>query len=72
MNRFILDNDHQSLIHYDRQGRSMNLAIPTPDHFLPLLYVLALKEKDETVSLFNDKAVGGSLSMTSVFIGRNL
>lgn len=72
INRFILDNDHQSLIHYDRQGRAMNLAIPTPDHFLPLLYVLALKEKDETVSLFNDKAVGGSLSMTSVFISRDL
>lgn len=71
MNRFILDNDHQSLIRYDRQGRAMNLAIPTPDHYLPLLYVLALKEKDETVSLFNDQEVGGSLSMTSVFITRS-
>jgi 4,5-DOPA dioxygenase extradiol len=71
MNRFILDNDHQSLIYYDRQGRAITLAIPTPDHFLPLLYVLALKEKDESVSLFNDQPVGGSLSMTSVFITRD-
>ncbi|MGV8092945.1 MAG: 4,5-DOPA dioxygenase extradiol [Mangrovibacterium sp.] len=71
MNRFILDNDHQSLIRYDRQGRAITLAIPTPDHFLPLLYVLALKEKDESVSLFNDQPVGGSLSMTSVFITRD-
>ncbi len=68
MNHFILENDHQSLIHYSRQGRAVNLAVPTPDHFLPLLYVLALKEEKESISLFNDKTVGGSLSMTSVFI----
>ena len=68
MNHFIFENDHQSLIHYKKQGRAMNLAVPTPDHFLPLLYVLALKEENEVISLFNDKTVGGSLSMTSVFI----
>ena len=68
MNHFILENDHQSLIHYSRQGRAVNLAVPTPDHFLPLLYILALKEEKESISLFNDKTVGGSLSMTSVFI----
>ena len=60
--------DHESLIAYKSQGKVFNLAVPTPEHFLPLLYILALQEKNETVSLFNDKAVAGSLTMTSVKI----
>ena len=64
----ILNNDHSSLIEYERLGKEAMLAIPTPEHYLPLLYTLALKGKDETVSFFNDKAVGGSLTMTSVKI----
>jgi 4,5-DOPA dioxygenase extradiol len=69
MKKFILENDHRSLIDYKSQGSAVNKAIPTPEHFLPLLYSLALKDEDDTVSLFNDKAVGGSLTMTSVRIG---
>ncbi|MCX6225708.1 MAG: 4,5-DOPA dioxygenase extradiol [Bacteroidia bacterium] len=69
MKQFILSGDHKSLINYQSQGKFFNLAIPTPDHYLPLLYALALQEKDETLSLFNDKAVMGSLTMTSVKIG---
>ena len=69
MKRFILNGDHQSLINYQSQGRSIDLAVPTPEHFLPLLYALALKEENENVSLFNDKCVAGSLSMTSLKIG---
>jgi 4,5-DOPA dioxygenase extradiol len=68
MNKFILDGDHQSLIDYKSHGKAINLAVPTPDHFLPLLYSLALKEDDEKVSLFNDKTTMGSLSMTSLII----
>ncbi len=64
----ILNNDHSSLIEYERLGKEAKLAIPTPEHYLPLLYTMALKDKDETVSFFNDKAVGGSLTMTSVKI----
>lgn len=69
MKKFILDNDHQSLINYSSQGREFQLSIPTPEHFLPLIYSMALKEKDEQISIFNDKAVAGSLTMTSVKIG---
>jgi 4,5-DOPA dioxygenase extradiol len=69
MKKFILDGDHQSLIDYQSQGKSYNLAIPTPEHYLPLLYALALKEEKDTLKLFNDKAVAGSLTMTSVKIG---
>ncbi len=67
--QFILDDDHSPLINYMAQGKSFQLAIPTPDHFLPLLYTLALKGENEPVTLFNDKAVGGSLTMTSLKIG---
>lgn len=68
MKSFILSDDHQSLIHYSSQGRAFHLSVPTPEHFLPLLYVLALKSEKDKVSLFNDKIVAGSLSMTSVLI----
>lgn len=69
MKKFILSNDHKQLINYKSQGKVFDLAIPTPEHYLPLLYALALKEENEKVSLFNDKAVAGSLTMTSVKIG---
>jgi 4,5-DOPA dioxygenase extradiol len=68
MKKYILSGDHQKLINYRSEGKAFDLAIPSPEHFLPLLYILALKEDNETVDLFNDKAVAGSLSMTSVKI----
>lgn len=71
MNQFILSNDHQQLINFKSQGKAFDLAIPTPEHYLPLLYTLALKDEKEKVSLFNDKALAGSLTMTSVKIGGN-
>lgn len=69
MKHFILDDDHKALINYSAQGKPFQLSVPTPEHYLPLLYTLALKEKGDEISLFNDKAVGGSLTMTSVKIG---
>jgi 4,5-DOPA dioxygenase extradiol len=70
MKKFILSNDHHSLINYKSQGKAFDLAIPSPDHFLPLLYVMALKEGTEEISLFNDKVIMGSLAMTSLKIGK--
>jgi 4,5-DOPA dioxygenase extradiol len=64
----ILSDDHKKLINYQSQGKEFNLAIPTPEHYLPLIYALALKQENEMISLFNDKAVGGSLTMTSLKI----
>lgn len=69
MKNFILDDNHNALINFQSQGSAFDLAIPTPEHYLPLLYSLALKDSTESVSLFNDNTVGGSLSMTSVRIG---
>lgn len=71
MKKSILNGDHQSLINYKSQGRSFELAIPTPEHYLPLIYTLGLKGENEEVTLFNDKAVAGSLTMTSVKIGKS-
>jgi 4,5-DOPA dioxygenase extradiol len=56
------------LINYQSQGKAFNLAIPTPEHYLPLLYALALKEQEEKVNVFNDKPIAGSLTMTSLKI----
>lgn len=70
MKKYILSNDFKQLINFRSQGKAFDLAIPTLEHYLPLLYALALKDDDEQVSLFNDKAVGGSLTMTSVKIGK--
>lgn len=68
MKKFILDGNHDALINYEKQDRAFQLAIPTPEHYLPLLYFMALKGKKDRVSIFNDKAMGGSLTMTSVKI----
>jgi len=67
--QLITAGDYQPLIHYDTLGREAKLAIPTPEHYLPLLYTLGLKDNKDNVSFFNDKAVGGSLTMTSVKLG---
>lgn len=65
----IINREHQQLADYKNLGREAMLAIPTPEHYLPLMYTLGLQNTHEDVSLFNDKAVGGSLTMTSVRIG---
>jgi 4,5-DOPA dioxygenase extradiol len=65
----ILHRDHQSLIHYDQLGREAMMAIPTPEHYLPLLYTLGLQDKNDPIAFFNDQPIGGSLTMTSVKIG---
>ena len=65
----ITDGDHQSLINYETLSKSAKLAIPTPDHYYPLMYTLGLQEKNEQPVFFNDKLVAGSLNMTSVKFG---
>jgi 4,5-DOPA dioxygenase extradiol len=70
MKAFIDRYDHQALINYRQQGKAFELAIPTPDHYIPMIYTLALQEKNEQIHYFNDKAVMGSLTMTSFRIGK--
>jgi 4,5-DOPA dioxygenase extradiol len=67
--KLIHENNHEKLCDYRSLGESVQLAVPTPEHYLPLLYVLALKRENESVGYFNDKAVAGSLTMTSLIFG---
>lgn len=60
--------DHASLINYASLGSAVQLSIPTPEHYLPLIYALGLQNEDESVTFFNDKTLMGSVSMTSVKI----
>jgi 4,5-DOPA dioxygenase extradiol len=67
--KLIREGDHYALIDYERLGKNSRLAVPTPDHYFPLMYSLGLQDKDEPLEIFNDRAVFGSVAMTSVKIG---
>lgn len=64
----ITGNDFKSLINYKTYSKALQLSAPTPEHYLPMLYAIALRGKNETVSYFNDALVAGSFSMTSLKI----
>lgn len=64
--RHITNKNHEDLLHYENLGAAAQLAIPTPDHYFPLLYCLGLQDNNDSIEFFNDKAVAGSLTMTSV------
>lgn len=65
----ILQKDHASLIDYTNINHSVSLAVPTAEHYIPMLYTLAMQQGDEPIRIFNDKVIAGSLSMTSLVIG---
>lgn len=69
MKHFISNGDYSSMVNYQAQGKAFQLSIPTPEHYLPLLYTLGLKTEKDDLSFFNDQTVMGSISMTSVRIG---
>jgi 4,5-DOPA dioxygenase extradiol len=68
VNRLIERGDHASLCDYLSLGQAARLAIPTPEHYYPLLYALALQQAGDKVEIFNDDTMA-SLSMTSLVIG---
>ena len=61
----IAQGDNRALTHYQTLGPEVQRGIPTPEHYLPMLYALALREEKSKVALFNDAMDLGSLSMTS-------
>ncbi|EMB16521.1 catalytic LigB subunit of aromatic ring-opening dioxygenase [Rhodopirellula europaea 6C] len=69
VNQQLANGDYEKLIDYSRRGRAISLAVPTPDHYLPLLYVLGLQHQPDQLQLFNNELVAGSISMTSVRLG---
>jgi 4,5-DOPA dioxygenase extradiol len=66
--KYIVSKNHIPLINYEQMGAAARLAIPTPDHYYPLMYVLGLQSKDEEAFIFNDNLMAGSLTMTSALI----
>lgn len=68
--KHISAGSHQPLIHYHTLGAAASMAIPTPEHYLPMLYAIGLQDKSDEVSFFNDKTVMGSVSMTSFAVGK--
>lgn len=61
--------DHQTLISYQSMGDKAQLAIPTNEHYLPLLYVLGLREPSDPIHFFCDRVTLGSISMRSIQFG---
>ena len=65
----LLAGDHQPLVDYESLGREALLSIPTPDHYLPLLYVVGTRQRSDAVSFPVEGVDGGSISMLAVRIG---
>lgn len=67
--RLIESGDHDGIVHYQRYGQAARLAAPTNEHYLPLVYVLALQDQDDGLSFFTEKVTMGSISMRSLKVG---
>ncbi len=67
--QWILEDDHASVIHYEKYGQAAILSVNSAEHYLPLLYVLGLKEPGDPLSFFAEKVTYGSLSMRCLRIG---
>jgi 4,5-DOPA dioxygenase extradiol len=65
----MLAGEFRPLIEYDKLGRDATLSIPTPDHYLPLLYVLATRQEGERITFPVEGVDGGSISMLTVQVG---
>ena len=65
----VKEKNFDPLIHYENLGKSAQYSIPTNEHYLPFLYILALIQNNEKVSFFNEKVVMGSISMRGMIVG---
>lgn len=65
---FLVDRNHHGIIQYDKLGNAAQMSVPTPDHYLPLIYTIAQQESNEQISFFNEKTDMGSVSMRSFVI----
>ncbi len=66
---WIVNHDHDSLINYESQGNIARLAIPTNEHFLPLLYIIGMQDDIDNLAFKCEKIVYGSISMRCVILG---
>ncbi len=61
----ILNGKHENILKFNGLGNIARLAVPTPDHFYPLLYALGASGEDDKISVYNKSCELGSLTMTS-------
>ena len=66
---FILAGEFDKVVNYRDLGHGAKMAVPTPDHFYPLLYALGAANRKDKVKVFNEARIMGSLSMTSYIFG---
>jgi 4,5-DOPA dioxygenase extradiol len=64
----IAENDILPLLNYKNHSKAFALAVPTPEHYLPMLYTLAIRQAKDKITFFNDVIVGGSFGMTSFMV----
>jgi 4,5-DOPA dioxygenase extradiol len=64
----VIAHDHAPLVDYKRGGADAALSVPTPDHYLPLLYAVAQQREDDSISVITE-GVGGAMSMLAIAIG---
>ncbi len=62
-------SDHQGVVDYPKLGPSARLSVPTNEHYLPLLYALAMRDDADALTYFNDRLTMGGISMRSLMIG---
>ena len=67
--QWILDKNHEPLIHYEQQGSNAALSTNSAEHYLPFIYTLGAADKNESIHFFNEHIWGGSLSMRCVQFG---
>ncbi len=65
----LLAGDHRPLINYETLGKEALLSVPTPDHYLPLLYVIGTRQRDDVITFPVEGVDGGSISMLTVRVG---
>ena len=61
----IENRNHDNILHYMSQGEAAKLAVPAPDHFNPILYLLGASDEEDKITVYNNSCMLGSLSMTS-------
>jgi 4,5-DOPA dioxygenase extradiol len=66
---YLLMAEHSPLIAYEALGRDARLSVPTPEHYLPFLYVIALRRREDQITFPVKGVDGGSISMLTVQLG---
>lgn len=69
LRKFLVAGDEDELIRYETLGPDAVLSVPTPDHYLPLLYVVGARRKEDSLCFPVEGIEGGSISMLAVQIG---